>query len=34
MKKIDFHIHTIKTISDRDFSFSMEHLICSHFYLK
>lgn len=26
MKKIDFHIHTIKTISDHDFQFSMEQL--------
>ena len=26
MKKIDLHIHTIKTISDYDFQFSLEHL--------
>ena len=26
MKKIDLHIHTVKTISDADFVFSMEHL--------
>jgi len=26
LKKIDLHIHTIKTISDYDFQFSLEHL--------
>ena len=27
MKKIDLHIHTVKTISDADFEFKMESLI-------
>ena len=27
MKKIDLHIHTVKTISDSEFSFSMERLV-------
>lgn len=26
MKKIDFHIRTINTISDNGFSFSLDHL--------
>lgn len=27
MKKIDLHVHTVKTISDSEFSFSMERLV-------
>ena len=29
LKKIDLHIHTVSTISDRDFEFSLEKL-CSY----
>lgn len=26
MKKIDLHLHTVSTVSDRNFTFSMERL--------